>query len=286
MNLGIRAHDIEKDSLEELAKEIGRKGFSCIQLALGKSLASLYPSPGSLSPGLAQYIGKTFGNAGIQIAVLGCYVNLIHPDLSERRKGLEKFKEHIRYARDFGCSIVGTETGSVLPEMGYSERNFEEKPFLEAVESVAELAQEAEKFGVIVGVEAGVNHPVHSADRLKRLLDLVDSNNVQVIFDPANLITVENYHRQDELIEEAIDLLGEKIAIFHAKDFVIKDDQVKIVPAGQGLLNYSLISRLLKDRKPYIQVLMEGTREPDIDACSDYLKMKFDSRGIGTGLSR
>ncbi|MGD6843476.1 sugar phosphate isomerase/epimerase family protein [Bacillus infantis] len=284
MNLGIRAHDIEKDSLEELAKEIGRKGFSCIQLALGKSLASLYPSPGSLSPGLAQYIGKTFGSAGVQIAVLGCYVNLIHPDLSERRKGLEKFKEHIRYARDFGCSIVGTETGSVLFEMGYSERNFEEKPFLEAVESVAEIAQEAEKFGVMVGVEAGVNHPVHSADRLKRLLDLVDSNNVQVIFDPANLITVENYHRQDELLAEAIDLLGEKIAIFHAKDFVIEEDQVKIVPAGQGLLNYSLISKLLKDRKPYIQVLMEGTKEPDIDRCADYLRMKFSSSSIGNGV--
>jgi L-ribulose-5-phosphate 3-epimerase len=284
MNLGIRAHDIEKDSLEELAKEIGRKGFSCIQLALGKSLPSFYPSPGSLSPGLAQYIGKTFGSAGVQIAVLGCYVNLIHPDLSERRKGLEKFKEHIRYARDFGCGIVGTETGSVLPEMGYSERNFEEKPFLETVESVAELAQEAEKFGVIVGVEAGVNHPVYSADRLKRLLDLVDSNNVQVIFDPANLITVENYHRQDELLAEAIDLLWEKIAIFHAKDFVIEEDQVKIVPAGQGLLNYSLISKLLKDRKPYIQVLMEGTKEPDIDRCADYLRMKFSSSSIGNGV--
>ncbi|MGD6876053.1 sugar phosphate isomerase/epimerase family protein [Bacillus infantis] len=286
MNLGIRAHDIEKDSLEELAEEIGRKGFSCIQLALGKSLPALYPSPGTLSPGLARYIGKTFGDAGVQIAVLGCYVNLIHPDLSERRKGLEKFKEHIRYARDFGCSIVGTETGSVLPEMGYSERNFEEKPFLDAVESVAELAQEAEKFGVIVGVEAGVYHPVHSAERLKRLLDLVDSNNVQVIFDPANLITVENYHRQDELLAEAIELLGEKIAIFHAKDFVVEEDQVKIVPAGQGLLNYSLISKLLKDQKPYIQVLMEGTKEPDIDRCADYLRREFSSRSIGKGLLR
>jgi L-ribulose-5-phosphate 3-epimerase len=286
MKLGIRAHDIEQDSLEGLAKEIGRKGFSYIQLALGKSLAYLYPSPGSLSSGLSQYIGKTFGEAGVQIAVLGCYVNLIHPDMSERQRGLEKFKEHIRYARDFGCRIVGTETGSVLPEMGYTERNFEEKPFLDAVESVAELAREAEKFDVIVGVEAGVNHPVHSAKRLKRLLELVDSNNVQVIFDPANLITIENYQRQDDLLEESIGLLGEWISIFHAKDFVIEDDQVKIVPSGQGLLNYDKISSLLRERQPYIEILMEGTREPDIDASAEFLRIKLGTADISPGHSR
>ncbi len=55
---------------------------------------------------------------------------MIHPDCHVRRKELERFKEHIRFARDFGCSIVGTETGNVNPDIVYTEENFKETTIL------------------------------------------------------------------------------------------------------------------------------------------------------------
>src|SRR5690606_13002264 len=98
INLGIRAHDVEKRPLEALGGEIAGKGLKSVQLALGKSLDYINTDLGSLSPGLAHYLGKTFDKQDIQIAVLGCYINMIHPDQMERRKSLERFKEHIRFA--------------------------------------------------------------------------------------------------------------------------------------------------------------------------------------------
>src|SRR5581483_1585940 len=111
----------------------------------------------------------------------------------------------------------------------YTEENFKEEPFLEVVEIVRELVSEAEKFGVIVGIEAGVNHPIYSPKVMKRLLDSVGSNNLQVIFDPVNLLTIETYTHQEEIFQEAFDLFGDRIIVVHAKDFVPEDGQLKTV---------------------------------------------------------
>lgn len=277
INLGIRAHDVKAGSLGELVQTIADKGLSSVQLALAKSFPELNTGLGGLSPGLGKYIGKAFQQKNIEIAVLGCYINMIHPDPNERQKVLERFKEHIRFARDFGCSVIGTETGNVNAKMGYTVENFREKPFIDVVESVKELVKEAEKFGVIVGIEAGVNHPVYNAILLKRLLDEVNSNNLQIIFDPVNLLTAENYNHQDKIIKEAIELFGDRIIIVHCKDFVIEEGKLKFAPPGKGLLNYDLVMELIKPIKPYIQFLLESTTEPFIDDSIAFLQEKYEN---------
>jgi L-ribulose-5-phosphate 3-epimerase len=274
LSIGIRAHDIENLPLEELVQEIAGKGLTSVQLALGKSLSNVNTELGSLSPGLARYVASVFSKYNVQIAVLGCYFNMIHPDLVERKKGLERFKEHIRFARDFGCSIVATETGNVNADIFYTEENFKEEPFLQVVESVSELVEEAEKFGVIVGIEAGVNHPVYSPKVMKRLLDSINSNNLQVILDPVNLLTIDTYQNQEEIFQEAMDLFGDRVVILHAKDFIIENNQLVPTAVGKGLLNYEYILNVLKEKKPYINILLEETKEPFIDESIAYLKEK------------
>ncbi|MBT2653934.1 sugar phosphate isomerase/epimerase [Bacillus sp. ISL-18] len=276
LNIGIRAHDLENRPLEELVEGIAGKGLTSVQLALGKSFDYMKLGPGTLSPGLAHHIGTAFARKNVQIAVLGCYFNMIHPDKKERRKGIERFKEHIRFARDFGCSIVATETGNVNPEIVYTVENFKEESFLEVVESVRELVREAEKFGVIVGIEAGVNHPIYSSEVMKRLLDMVNSNNLQVILDPVNLLTIDTYQDQEKIIQESFDLLGDRIVILHAKDFVVEDNQLKTVAVGQGLLNYDVVLKQVKQKKPYLNILMEETTEPFINESLVFLKNKYE----------
>lgn len=276
MNIGIRAHDIENRPLEELVREIAGKGLTSVQLALSKSFDHISTELGSLSPGLAKYIANEFSKQHIQIAVLGCYFNMIHPDLAERRKGIERFKEHIRFARDFGCSIVATETGNVNADIIYTEENFKEEPFLEVVESVRELVHEAEKFGVIVGIEAGVNHPIYSPKVMKRLLDIIPSNNLQVILDPVNLLTIDTYENQEEIFQEAMELFGDRVVVLHAKDFIIQNNQLTTTAVGKGLLNYDFIIKLIKEKKPYMNILLEETKEPYIGESVAFLKERYE----------
>lgn len=276
LNIGIRAHDMEKMSLEKLAKSIKELGFNNIQLAIGKSYPELYVGYGCLSTGLATHIGKAFKDNDISIAILGCYINMIHPDITIRENEIHKFKEMIRYARDFGCSIVGTETGTLNIQGGFTLDNYEEEPFLLAVESVKQLVVEAEKFGVIVGIEGGINHPVHDIYKMKRLLDLVNSNNLQVIFDPTNFMTIDIAENQPDFFKEAFTLFGKHITALHMKDFIIENNQIKIVPAGQGMLDYVALFNVFKVAKPYMFSLLEGATNEHIKTARDHVLKAYN----------
>ena len=50
--------------------------------------------------------------------------------------------------------------------------------------------------------------------------------NLQIIFDPVNLLDISNYQNRDVIIEEAIELLGDDIAMVHMKDFVVQDGKL------------------------------------------------------------
>jgi sugar phosphate isomerase/epimerase len=271
IRVGARAHDFGKLPAEELAARIAAKGLSCVQLAVSKAIAGISLSPGDLNPGLAWHVGQAFQRHAVQIAVLGCYINLSHPDPTARQPLLQLFKDHLRYARDFGCSIVATETGSLNPDWSFHPDNKTEGAFAALIPTVAELVEEAQRFGVIFGIEGVTTHVLNTPARIRRLLDEIGSNNLQVVFDPANLLSIDNYQDQDRLVKESFDLFGDRIAIIHAKDFTVEGNALRQVRTGQGGLNYKLLMDLLRQRKPGISILLEEATESTAPECVRFL---------------
>jgi sugar phosphate isomerase/epimerase len=259
MNLGVRAHDFGQLPVDELALRIRGQGFSCVQLAPPKAIAGFDAAAGRLSPGFAAQVREALARQNLRVAVLGCYINPVDPDVGRRRLQLERFKEYLRYARDFGCSVVGTETGSLNADYSFHPGNRGENAFRALLAGVRELVAEAEKFGVFVGIEGVERYVISDSRRMKRLIEEIGSNHVQVIFDPVNLLSAENHGRQDDIIKEAFELLGDRIAILHAKDFVVEEGRIRSVLAGRGRLNYGLLMDLVRARKPDIDILMEDT---------------------------
>jgi L-ribulose-5-phosphate 3-epimerase len=259
IRIGVRAHDFGCLPAGELAAKIAASHMVCAQLALGKAIAGFNLKPGVLNPGLAFDIGKAFREQGVQIAVLGCYVNPIHPDLAIRKSLLELFKEHMRYARDFGNGLVALETGSVNADYSPHPDNHGEAAFQQSLASIAELVAEAEHFGVSVGIEAVASHTVSTPHKMKRMLDSVASNNLQVVFDPVNLLSLENYREQERVINESLELFGDRIAVIHAKDFIIESGQFKSLSAGLGKLRHDLVMKFAVTHKPGISILLEDT---------------------------
>jgi sugar phosphate isomerase/epimerase len=276
MFIGVRAHDFGKSNVEELAEKISAKGFTSIQLALSKAIQGIDTGYNRLSPGLARYIGNTLARHNIQIAILGCYINPIHPDPETRQNSLGRFKEHLRYARDFGCSIVGTETGSINADCSYHPKNDDPETFRQITQSISQLVAEAEKFGVIVGVEAVTTHTISNTAKMRMLIDAIQSNNLQVIFDPVNLLDPVNYQTQDGIIQSAFDLFGDRIVLLHAKDFVIENGQKKIVPPGEGLLHYEYLLKLLKTYKPYVNISLEDNRPETMLQSVSYIEKIYN----------
>ncbi len=271
VRIGVRAHDFGCLPAGELAAKIAANNMVCTQLALGKAIAAFTLKPGVLNPGMASDIGGAFHTQGVQIAVLGCYVNPIHPDPAARTSLLGLFKEHLRYARDFGNGLVALETGSLNADYSPHPDNHGEAAFQQSLTSIAELVAEAEKFGVIVGIEAVATHAVSSPQKMRRMLDAIASNNLQVVFDPVNLLTLENHREQERVIGESLELFGDRIAIIHAKDFVVENGGFTCVSAGLGMLRHDLVMKFAVEHKPGISIVLEDTNEQKAQVSRQFL---------------
>jgi len=277
LNLGVRLHDLGKGSPDEMAAKAAGKGFSCVQLALQKAIAGFEFLPGRLSAGFAKSVRDSFAKHGVGIAVLGCYINPIHPDPSARKLQTDVFKEHLAFARDFGCSLVATETGSINPNCSYNPETDKEEHFMDLVETVADLADTAEHFGVFVGIE-GVSptHAINTHKKMARLIEMVDSPNLRVLYDPVNFLPHDRPQAQEENMDEAFRLFADRFCAIHLKDFVIENGIKKAgLPAGDGIFNFKHFFGLLKKHKPSIECLVENGTPETMERIAAHLKTAF-----------
>jgi L-ribulose-5-phosphate 3-epimerase len=277
MDLGCRAHDFGTLPIETLASTIAGSDFSFIQLAPGKAIADIDAGPGRFSPGLAEYVARIFRRSGLRIAVLGCYINPVHPDPVERAKGVVRFAEHLRFARDFGCHIVATETGSLNADFSPHPDNKGEEAFVSFVKTMRNLAVEAERSGAMICIEGVARHTIFSPHRMRRALDEIGSPNVQVLLDPVNYLDSDNWRDCDRLIEESFELFGDRIMAIHAKDFVAGPRGPVVAPAGSGMMDYRRLLGLIKARKPYVDIILEDLRPAAMEKARLFISETWES---------
>jgi L-ribulose-5-phosphate 3-epimerase len=275
LRLGVRAHDFGGAPAEELAARIAAAGFSCVQLALNKAIAGLHLKAGELTTELACNIGHAFARQGVAIEVLGCYINPIHPDLQTRHALLDYFKDHLRFARGFGCELVALESGSVDPDYLPHPANQGNEAFDAMLKSLSELVAVAESFDVRVGLEAVTSHTVSSAQHMRRVLDIIGSKHLKVVFDPVNLLSIDNADEQARVVPQALELLSQDIAVFHAKDFVVQNGTFKTVPAGCGRLDYGPVLQFLRSRKSGPAIILEETSAESSAPSAEFIRRSF-----------
>ena len=172
-DIGFRAHDFGTfTSAQELAKVVSSiKTPSSIQLALGKVIK---PSRGwedwdeeyisSITADLAAY--------GVSTAVVGCYINPVHPDEDEREKHIRRFIKSLSLTKAFGCRIVGTETGSWTKDISYSAETYTDKVFSVFLNSLEKMLAAAEKHDAVCAIEA-VSHHHTILQQLKSMMPCV-----------------------------------------------------------------------------------------------------------------
>lgn len=113
--------------------------------------------------------------------------------------------------------------------------------------------------GVLIAIEPVWKHIVYSPKIARRVLDEINSPNLRIIFDPVNLLCYDNYRCRNEIFAEAIELLGNDIAVVHIKDFTVQGKELSAIGAGLGEMDYRAIMRFVKNDKPFIHVTLENT---------------------------
>ncbi len=276
MQIGIRAHDVKYAPLDELIPEIKRQGFSCMHIALSKSIKEFKVTNAAMTPGLAMYIKRLCRENGVDIAVLGNYLNLANPDPDELEKITEKYVAHARFASILGAGVVGTETGAVNREYKYEPANHDRSSLDIFVKNIKPVVEAAEKFGVIIAIEPVWKHIVYGPEQARYVLDEVKSPNLQIIFDPVNMLYTGNVDKQDEIINKTFDLLKDDIAVVHMKDFVAENGELKSIPSGTGGLNYELLLSKIKEYKPFVQCTLENTSPENAEKTREFVQKMYD----------
>jgi sugar phosphate isomerase/epimerase len=283
MKFGVLSVSFGQIGYQELARKISAQGFNAAHLELNH-IHDIDHRLGKLSTGVANLVAEEFQRHGVRIPILGCYTNLIHPDPVKRRYLIDQFKEHLRFARDFGASAVSTETGTANRESPWEDhpdnQNSDNWKLLKSV--LEELAEEAEKWGVFVGLEGFFNNVIDTPERMQRMLQEVPSSNIGIVMDPCNYIREKDAPRQDEMIREAFERLADRILIAHAKDFNYRkhDDKAEhktIQPAaGTGDLNYALYLQLLNEYKPNVKIFLEHLTEDQMLTSSAFVQQAMN----------
>lgn len=259
MQLGIRLHDTKKLPFEERIADVQQLGFKCGHLALAKVIDEFPTTDEALTPGLAMYIRNVFARNNVDIAVLGCYLNLANPNQEKLAQITHRYMAHIRFASWMGCGVVGTETGAPNETYTHVPECHGEEALQTFIKNLRPVVKYAEQMGVVMAIEPVWKHIVCNPARARRVLDEIASPNLQIILDPVNLLDICNYKDQVAIVDEAIEVLGKDVAMVHLKDFVVEENKLVSVGAGLGQMDYTSVIKFMKTRKPFIHATLENT---------------------------
>ena len=268
MKKGIRGHDIRAEGLINIASSAREHNIGYLQLVLEKSIDGF--KKGDFTKEYADELKNQLQDT--EIAILGSYINPSNPNDLELSFDIEKFKEKIRYADILNPIAVGTETGIFKEGMTDSEEAYQR-----VFETMKEIVNEAEKYDVNVGVEGVHCFVINTPQKMKRLVDDLNSDNVKVIFDPVNYLNINNYQNQDEMINDIFELLSDKICVLHAKDFVVENGEFKMTKPTEGMLNYQLIFEKMKDHNLDIPIICEEINEDEASIAFEKLEKLWNN---------
>lgn len=274
MQVGIRLHDVAQGTIEERAHTAREQKFSCAHIALSKLCDYKMTIP-ELTPGWAMYLKKVFAREDVDIAVLGCYLNLATPDKEALLKTQEIYKAHLRFASILGCGVVGTETGAPNTEYRFEEACHTEEALQTLITNLQPVVRCAENYGVILALEPVYKHIMWNPKQTRKVLDAIDSPNLRIIFDPVNLLDISNYENREEIFAEAMETFGDEIAMIHLKDFKVEEGKLVSCAAGTGMMNYDAVLKFAKQHKPYVHATLEDTKPENAVQAREFIEKRY-----------
>ena len=276
MKLMIRAHDLGVKGEGNVASALRERGLSGVQLVAYKCTEDIKYVEGGISADRAQALGEGIKQFGAEIPLIGAYFNPVHPNEEKIDRGIAVFKNYIDVAEKIGCVTVGSETGSYNGDPWiYHPMNHSDEALDRVVSIFGGLAEYAAERGVCIGMEGAFSHVCHTPERLDEAVRRIGGDNVRIIFDLYNYLDISNYTEAYNILERGLRIFGDRILLFHIKDFTVGDGRLLQCGVGRGILDYERILGMIYSHNPNAILVLEGTVGEDIDYAVSYLNEKF-----------
>ena len=277
MKLMIRAHDVGVKGEKEVALAVRNANLDGVQLVAYKCTTDIKYEKSAITPSRATEIGRAFTHEGLEIPLIGAYFNPVHPNGEKTERGIAVFKDYLDVAKDIGCDTVGSETGSYNGDPWiYHPMNHSEEALDRVVKTFSLLAEHASERGVNIGMEGAFGHVCHTPERLLEAVNRIGKDNIRIIFDLYNYLDVSNVNEAYYILDRGLSLFGDRILLFHIKDFIVGEGKLVQWGVGKGVLDYDrILGKIYAHNKNAILVL-EGTTGDDIEYAVSFLRKKIN----------
>jgi sugar phosphate isomerase/epimerase len=192
-----------------------------------------------------------FLDAGVLIAEVGAWRNLLAPDPAERAANYAYVRDRLALADEVGALCCVDYLGTFAPGQAFGPHpdNFSRATFDLAADIIVRLIDDVRPTRTKFCLEMMPWTIPDSVDSYLALLETVDRPAFGVHVDPVNIITTPRaYYGTGKLIRDTMRRLGPWIASCHAKDVLAQADMVCHIdeaPPGQGVLDYGVYLREL-----------------------------------------
>ncbi len=267
--LGVFARVFPPGTPDRIAHQIRAAGFTATQLnlsALGRPTLD-----DNLGEPEAASIATAFSEHGVRIWGVSGTFNAIHPDIGKRRADTERCIALIKRARDLGAQVITLCTGTRDPDnMWKAHPETHTTTARDALlDTIGRLVPAATAAGIRLGIEPEAGNVITDAHAAEWLLAELgdDADQLAIVLDPSNLVTVQTAPEQDMILRHAFDVLGGHTEAVHAKDVV----ESGYAAPGTGLLDYNLVMSLHGQLPHPVPVIAQDLTADDAPRVHDFL---------------
>ena len=269
MQIGIFAKTFAVKAAVPVLKAVGDAGYDVAQFNM--ACVGMPSMPDVIAPELAEEIAKASAATGVAIAAVSGTYNMIHPDPAMRADGMDRLAAIIHAAPLMGTRLVTLCTGTRDPQDQW--KHHPENPsagaWRDLLGELAKAVTLAEDNGVDLGIEPELSNVVSSAEQAHRLISEMQSPRLRIVLDPANLFEVATVDESRSIIARAVDILGGRIVMVHAKD---RRADGGFVVAGKGVIDFPHLIGCLRSAGLDGPLVTHGLHEDEAAGVAAFLR--------------
>lgn len=273
MRLSAFATTFPRDSIDAVFAASASYGLQSTQFDM--AAAGLDTIPEEVSDDTIAEIHAAANAHGVTIDAMEGTFNMAHPDATRRSDGLRGFAVLASACDRLDVKIISLCTGSRDPDSMWRRHADNRSPeaWADMRSTVERAVAIAEQHGLVLGVEPEISNVVDSAAAARRLLDEIQSSQLKIICDGANLFDVQDPVRSlsvaDKVFADTAELLGPDIVLAHAKDITATGS---FVAAGEGELPWHTFLSTLDDVGFTGALVMHSLSEDQVPASTQMIR--------------
>jgi sugar phosphate isomerase/epimerase len=271
MKLGVFTGWIKADTIEELALKVRDMELQTVVLDSYPGLDINLDDP---DPLVCERIKKAFADAGVEIAAIGGYSNLLHQNPETRAKVHQRFEGLMKLASLVGSPMLCSETGTYHPssDWDWDPANLTEAAFEELKEVVRPLAEKAKSYGIELGFEPYVMNVAYTCERAARFVQELGLDNVKLVADPAGFLNRATLSQQEGVIPKAFEDMAPYLGLVHVEDCLPDPNgHFLFKGSGHGLVDYTLFMEAVVRSGYKGPLILEHLNEDEIVGAREYV---------------